>query len=66
MDDDGVSLSDDNAAQSESLTNDNYIASEESFGSEESFATMFLLTPLNHLLKVITHVSPQASNVLHL
>jgi len=29
-------------------------------------ATMCLPTPLNHLLKVTTHVSPQARNVLHL
>jgi hypothetical protein len=62
MNDDDISLSDDNATQSGSLTNDNSITSEEYFGFEESF----LLTPLSHLLKVITHVSPQASTVLHL
>jgi hypothetical protein len=48
------------------LTSDNSVASYESVGSEESFGNNILLTPLNYLLKVITHVSPPVSNVLHL
>jgi len=67
LNDDDVSLSNHNAAQSGSLTNDNLVASEESNGLKNLLATMFLLTLLSHLLKVlITHVSPPASNVLHL
>jgi hypothetical protein len=59
-----LSFSDDDAAQSVSLKNDNFNPSINPMILKNLLATLFVLTPLNHLLKVVTHVSPQASNVL--